>query len=454
MNAFSASDRALRILAALEANAVDDGAHVDSRLFDLAAIYARCAEHIRLMDEDDAYALAFGAAAQGRQQRNARALAAGVEEAIADLDINAARARLEDAIPAVAAASERGRQTACGLAMARELAAASPDLPIWRWSIEARGVTALLASMDVDESRAVLAAAAERNGLAYSERPNVPGTSHRLEAQGVVRNIRVLFYDTAPGAQLPPAPAELPPLPDVAERYAEQSLKRLDLAARLQIQTIDVAADWRVEEHRIDVMLDATDPAECRKALADVAAKLGVAYADEDAKYSPAGSRLIQAAGDIEGVRVEFWSIVQDPDEQFAEAVESFEEAAAAETAALADVEPVTGPEHAEEPTAPSSDEIAGNEIFAGDVFDTDYELGCIATTDSDEQGNFDGLDSDGVECAFNLSMIVRFHPRSETDGMTNHDVMSAEEIFEFDQACEAAADYATSLEPGLEADL
>lgn len=44
------------------------------------------------------------------------------------------------------------------------------------------------------------------------------------------------------------------------------------------------------------------------------------------------------------------------------------------------------------------------------DTFDTEYEQGCVATTEPDEEGNFSGLDSDGVACDFNVSMIVAEH--------------------------------------------
>jgi hypothetical protein len=43
-------------------------------------------------------------------------------------------------------------------------------------------------------------------------------------------------------------------------------------------------------------------------------------------------------------------------------------------------------------------------------TFDTLFEEGCIALTkpNADGTGNFIGLDSDRVECEFNVKMIVR----------------------------------------------
>lgn len=41
-----------------------------------------------------------------------------------------------------------------------------------------------------------------------------------------------------------------------------------------------------------------------------------------------------------------------------------------------------------------------------GDVFNTDYEQGCVVVTEPDELGNFDALDSDGVLCSFSLVMV------------------------------------------------
>lgn len=44
--------------------------------------------------------------------------------------------------------------------------------------------------------------------------------------------------------------------------------------------------------------------------------------------------------------------------------------------------------------------------ITSGTTFDTPFESGCVATTDSDQHGNFTATDSDGVECQFNTTMI------------------------------------------------
>jgi hypothetical protein len=39
--------------------------------------------------------------------------------------------------------------------------------------------------------------------------------------------------------------------------------------------------------------------------------------------------------------------------------------------------------------------------------FDTPYERDCVATTDSDRDGNFEGIDSEGAECTFNTIMVI-----------------------------------------------
>lgn len=70
---------------------------------------------------------------------------------------------------------------------------------------------------------------------------------------------------------------------------------------------------------------------------------------------------------------------------------------------------------------------MAADEVFVGDVFDTDYELGCVVTTTPDNEGNFDALDSEGIECAFNLAMILRVHPGSaEQPGAKDAEVEDA----------------------------
>jgi hypothetical protein len=45
--------------------------------------------------------------------------------------------------------------------------------------------------------------------------------------------------------------------------------------------------------------------------------------------------------------------------------------------------------------------------ISIGDTFDTPFERGCVVTTLPDAVGNFDALDSEGIECAFHVRMIV-----------------------------------------------
>lgn len=41
-----------------------------------------------------------------------------------------------------------------------------------------------------------------------------------------------------------------------------------------------------------------------------------------------------------------------------------------------------------------------------GQVFATPYESGCVVTALPEDNGNFMALDSDGVECMFNLVMV------------------------------------------------
>lgn len=41
-----------------------------------------------------------------------------------------------------------------------------------------------------------------------------------------------------------------------------------------------------------------------------------------------------------------------------------------------------------------------------GQVFSTPYESGCVVTELPESNGNFMALDSDGVECLFNLVMV------------------------------------------------
>ena len=49
--------------------------------------------------------------------------------------------------------------------------------------------------------------------------------------------------------------------------------------------------------------------------------------------------------------------------------------------------------------------------ITVGTFFDTPFDSGCIATTDSDQFGDFDALDSEGVECGYPFAMITAIHP-------------------------------------------
>lgn len=45
--------------------------------------------------------------------------------------------------------------------------------------------------------------------------------------------------------------------------------------------------------------------------------------------------------------------------------------------------------------------------IAVDDLFDTAFEQGCIAVTEPDSDGNFDGIDSDGELASYHVSMIV-----------------------------------------------
>jgi hypothetical protein len=42
-----------------------------------------------------------------------------------------------------------------------------------------------------------------------------------------------------------------------------------------------------------------------------------------------------------------------------------------------------------------------------GTVFETEFEGGCVMTTVPDEYGQFMAIDSDGVECGYQINMIL-----------------------------------------------
>lgn len=48
------------------------------------------------------------------------------------------------------------------------------------------------------------------------------------------------------------------------------------------------------------------------------------------------------------------------------------------------------------------------HELTIGARFATEAETGCVVTGPVDEDGSFPALDSDGVECSFNILMVVR----------------------------------------------
>src|SRR4051794_26342336 len=49
-------------------------------------------------------------------------------------------------------------------------------------------------------------------------------------------------------------------------------------------------------------------------------------------------------------------------------------------------------------------------DIKRGTIFDTRAERGCIALTEVDQDGNFDGVDSDNVICSFSPVMVEHIH--------------------------------------------
>ena len=53
---------------------------------------------------------------------------------------------------------------------------------------------------------------------------------------------------------------------------------------------------------------------------------------------------------------------------------------------------------------------IMADKIRLGVKFDTNYEKGCVATEAPREWGNFNGLDSNGVEVEYNISMVVKIY--------------------------------------------
>lgn len=50
------------------------------------------------------------------------------------------------------------------------------------------------------------------------------------------------------------------------------------------------------------------------------------------------------------------------------------------------------------------------HDLTAGRRFDTEFESGCEVTGPVDEYGSFLASDSAGVECQFNILMVVRIH--------------------------------------------
>ncbi len=48
--------------------------------------------------------------------------------------------------------------------------------------------------------------------------------------------------------------------------------------------------------------------------------------------------------------------------------------------------------------------------LTIGCKFDTNAERGCICQSLPDRDGNFDGIDSDGVECSFLARQVIRVY--------------------------------------------
>ena len=51
---------------------------------------------------------------------------------------------------------------------------------------------------------------------------------------------------------------------------------------------------------------------------------------------------------------------------------------------------------------------VSLDELTIGTRFATEAETGCVVTGPVEDNGNFLALDSDGVECSFNILMVVR----------------------------------------------
>lgn len=434
----------LGILAMHAELAMHDAAHMELPGLDpltlRAQLWEELIDFVALRAEDEEFALDFD---RRRARRNA--FVAGGDRAVAEALLYE---RSFDAAPADA-------PTARAFQVATYLQRTSADVDFYNWYVTEHQIEAMIRGWDTDCAtvRGQLRMLADRFDLRYEQKPH-GSQDTKCHATGKIGAITVSLWHLLPTAELEAAsnPGPLPePSPGLAARIANT------LATAAGMQSIAPDGHWTITEGRIETSVYRADAAATRTEMRRIAGELGLTVGEKphDGRYDI----KIFASGSVNDIRVEFYDLaMQDTPETTDDggALNGTNHDVAEEAAQRASTEREGQEELAAEAEREDQEAtvLAAGEIFAGNVFDTDYELGCVATTDSDEQGNFDGLDSDGVECAFNLSMIVRFHPRSETDGMTIHDVMSAEEIFEYDQACEAAADYAASLEPGLEADL
>lgn len=53
---------------------------------------------------------------------------------------------------------------------------------------------------------------------------------------------------------------------------------------------------------------------------------------------------------------------------------------------------------------------VLPQDLTPGRRFDTEFETGCEVAGPLDEHGSFTGRDSTGVECEFNILMVLRVH--------------------------------------------
>lgn len=303
---FSAADRALRLLASLEANAVDDSVHIDPRIGELAELYAGCAQHILLMNEDGAYAKAFTAALEARRRRNDAALAVGVFEAVVDVDVDAPRARLEFA----AVAKADGAPTARAFQVASYLQRMAADVDFAYVGVTRHEVEMMIRgwNMDAATRRAQVQLLADRFGLAYGEK-DAGGGKTNCGATGEIGGVPVELWGLVPTAELGAAGhAGLPaPTPGLAERTADF------LAVAVGMQVVVPDGRWSIwegdpqEQVKVSVHRDGltVQRAEVRR----IAAALGLVC--DEKPHSEAFGMKVFARGDVDGVTVEVYGLAK-----------------------------------------------------------------------------------------------------------------------------------------------